>query len=158
MNNHVSQCHQKLTKPNNHFVFLLEPWILQLFILLWMMHKKSSFHLMDFAFQLGENHLWLLVLLMPFAFQFVFDVINNDFSNFGIQFFPRLLNYEFQKGWTFFFRHPHSHPHRNDVFFSINSQHIKRFDQYFSSLFIYSHTYMIMKIVITNFMQTLIFT
>jgi len=119
-----------------------------------MMHKKSSFHLMDFAFQLGENYLWLSVLLMPFEFQFVFVVINNVLFNFGIHFFPRLLNYEFQKGWTFFFKHPHSHPHGNDVFFSINSQHIKRFDQYFSSLIIYNHRYMIMEIVITNFFAT----
>jgi hypothetical protein len=36
--------------------------------------------------------------------------------------------------------------------------HIKRFDQYFSSLLIYNHTHMIMKIVRTNFMHHLIFT
>jgi hypothetical protein len=102
--------------------------------------------------------IWILVLFMPFEFQFVFLVINIVFSNFGIHFFQGLLNYAFEKGWTFFFRHPHNHPHWNDISFSITSQHIKRFDQYLSSLLIYNHTYMIMKIVKTNLMHHLIFT
>ncbi len=102
--------------------------------------------------------IWLLVLFMPFEFQFVFLVLNIVFSNFIIHFFQGLLNYAFEKGWTFFFRHPHSHPHWGDVSFSINSQHIKRFDQYFSSLLIYNHTYMMMKIVKTKLMHHYIFT
>jgi hypothetical protein len=102
--------------------------------------------------------IWLLVFFMPFEFQFVFLVIDIVFSNFGIHFFQRLLNYAFEKGWTFFFKHPHSHPHWDDVSFSINSQLIKRFDSYFSSVLIYNHTYMIMKIVRTNLMHHLIFT
>jgi hypothetical protein len=101
--------------------------------------------------------IWLLVLLMPFEFQFVFLVVNIVFFNFGIHFFQGLLNYAFEKGWTFF-RHPHSHPHWDDISFSINSQHIKRCYQYFSSLLIYNHTYMIMKIVRINLMHHLIFT
>ncbi len=46
--------------------------------------------------------IWLFVFLMPFEFQFVFLVINIVFSNFGIHFFQGLLNYAFEKGWTFF--------------------------------------------------------
>jgi hypothetical protein len=45
--------------------------------------------------------IWLLVLLMPFEFQFVFLVINIIFSNFVIHFYRGLLNYAFGKGWTF---------------------------------------------------------
>ncbi len=46
--------------------------------------------------------IWLLVLLMPFEFQFVFFVVNIVVSNFGIHFFQGLLNYAFEKSWTFF--------------------------------------------------------
>ncbi len=46
--------------------------------------------------------IWLLMLLMPFEFQFVFLVVNIVFFNFGIHFFQGLLNYAFEKGWTFF--------------------------------------------------------
>jgi hypothetical protein len=52
---------------------------------------------------------------------------------------------------------PFRHPHWDDVSFSINSQHIKRFDRYFSSLSIYYHTHMTMKIVRINLMHHLIF-
>jgi len=45
---------------------------------------------------------WLLVFLMFFEFQFVFLVVNIVFFNFGIFFFQGLLNYAFEKGWTFF--------------------------------------------------------
>jgi hypothetical protein len=39
---------------------------------------------------------------MPFQFQFVFLVVNIGFFNFRILFFQGLLNYAFEKGWTFF--------------------------------------------------------
>ncbi len=61
--------------------------------------------------------IWILVLFMLVEFQFVFLVINIVFSNFGIHFFQGLLNYAFEKGWTYFFRHPHSHAHWDDVSF-----------------------------------------
>jgi hypothetical protein len=99
--------------------------------------------------------IWLFVFVMLFEFEFMFLVINIVFSNFTTHLFQGLLNYAFVNGWTFFFRPPHSHQHWDDVSFSINSQHIKRFDQYFSSLLIYNHTYMIMRIVTTNLMHHL---
>jgi hypothetical protein len=87
--------------------------------------------------------IWLLVFLMSFEFQFVLLVVNIVFFNFGILFFQGLLNYTFGKGWTFFFKHPHSHPHWDDISFSVNSQRIKRFDQYFNSFLIYNHTHIV---------------
>jgi hypothetical protein len=102
--------------------------------------------------------IWLFMLVIFFEFEFMFLVINIVFSNFTIHLFQGLLNYAFVKGQTFFFRPPHSHRHWDDVSFSINSQHIKRSDQYFSSLLICNHIYMIMKIVTTNLMHHLIFT
>jgi hypothetical protein len=96
---------------------------------------------------------WLLVFFMPFEFQFVFLVINIVFSNFGIQFFKGLFKLCVWKRLNLVFRHPHWDANS----FSISSKHIKRFDQYFNSLLIYNHTYMIMKSVRTNLMHHLIF-
>jgi hypothetical protein len=109
-----------------------------------------------FCFQTRRKlFIWLLVLIMHFEFQFVFLVANIVFSNSRIH-FSRILKVCIWKRLNLFFKHPQSRPRWNDIYFSINSQHIKIFDQYFCSLLIYNHTYMIMKIVRTNLMDHLI--
>ncbi len=149
----------KIDQAQQPFCFSLGTLVMNLAMIHFIMNDAQELLLSLNGFCFSTRRKWFIwLLVMPFEFQFVFFVVNIVFSKCGFFFFRGLLNYAFEKGWTFFSRHTHRHPHWDDIFFSINSQHFKRFDQNLSSLLIYNQTYMIMKIVRTNLMHHLIFT
>jgi len=147
----------EIAKAQQPFYFSLGTLVMNLAMIHFIMNDAQELLLSwnGFCFSTRRKlFIWLLVFLMPFEFQFVFLVVNIVFSNFGIQFFQGFFKLCVWQRLNLFFRHPHW----DAISFLIKSQHIKRFDQYFSSLLIYNHTYMIMKIVRTNSMHHLIFT
>jgi hypothetical protein len=86
------------------FYFSLGTFVMNLAMIHFIMNDAQELlSLNRFCFPTRRKlFIWLLVIFMPCEFQFVFLVVNIVFSNFGIHFFQGLLNYAFEKGWTFF--------------------------------------------------------
>jgi hypothetical protein len=95
----------KIDQAQQPFCFSLGTLVMNLAMIHFIMNDAQELllSLNGFCFSTRRKwFIWLSVLLMPFEFQFVFFVVNIVFSKCGILFFQGILNYAFEKGWTFF--------------------------------------------------------